>query len=55
MNDLQVRNNLEPDRDAFSRKTSTPAATGLVGASGQAPKLEDRWKKPVILPNAGHE
>ena len=50
MNDLQVRTNLEQDRNAFGNRTSTPAVTGLVGASGQAPKLEDRWTKPVILP-----
>jgi hypothetical protein len=50
MNDLQVRSNLEQDRKAFGNKSSTPAVTGLVGASGQAPKLEDRWTKPVVLP-----
>ena len=40
MNDLQVRDNLEQ---------KAQGATTLAGVSGQAPKLEDRWMKPVIL------
>lgn len=31
-------------------ETATPDGKALVGANGQAPKLEDRWTKPVILP-----
>lgn len=45
MNDLQTRDDLEQNSQ------HTPQSrTALVGASGQAPKLEDRWTKPVILP-----
>lgn len=50
MNDLQVNDNLAQDTKVSSREASTPGGTTLVAVSGQAPKLEDRWKKPVILP-----
>ena len=43
MNDLQVRDNLE-------QKSKLTTGGTLAGASGQAPKLGDRWVKPVILP-----
>jgi len=45
MNDLQVRDNLEQ-----KSKHTTQGGTALIGASGQAPKREDLWTKPVILP-----
>lgn len=51
MNDLQVQpNNLEQNSKVPPREISTPGRAALVGVSGQAPKLEDRWTKPVILP-----
>jgi len=51
MNDLQVQdNNLEQNSKVPPREISTPGGTPLVGVGGQAPKLEDRWTKPVILP-----
>ena len=43
MNDLQVQDN-------NAERNSTSAGSPLVGVSGQAPKLEDKWTKPVILP-----
>lgn len=43
MNDLQIR-------DSSLQQKVPPIGGTLVGTSGQAPKLEDRWTKPVILP-----
>ena len=43
MNDLQVFDN-------SLKENATSGGTPLVGASGQAPKLDDKWMKPVILP-----
>lgn len=50
MNDLQVRNHLGQDSKVANRETLTEGGTALSAVSGQAPQLDDRWKKPVILP-----
>ena len=50
MTDLQVRNNVGQDSKVASREILTQGGTTLSAASGQAPRLDDRWKKPVILP-----
>ena len=43
MNDLQVQDN-------SLKQNLTSGGTRLAGVSGQAPKLDDSWMKPVILP-----
>lgn len=51
MNEQQVQdNNVKQNSKVPPREIITPGGTPLVGTSGQAPKLEDRWTKPVILP-----
>lgn len=51
MNELQVQdNNVKQNAQIPPREITTPGGTPLVGASGQAPKLDDPWMKPVILP-----
>lgn len=54
MSDLQVQdNNLKQNLKVAPQGVSTAGVMPLVGTSGQAPKLEDRWIKPVILPKLG--
>ena len=51
MNELQVQdNNVKQGSKVPPSEITTLGGTPLVGVSGQAPKLEDRWMKPVILP-----
>lgn len=51
MNELQVKENvLDENPKVPPREFATTVGSPLVGVSGQAPKLEDRWLKPVILP-----
>jgi len=51
MNELQVRENLLDQNPKISPSASaTPVGNTLTGVSGQAPKLEEHWMKPVILP-----
>ena len=51
MNELQGQdNNVKQGSKVPPSEITTLGGTPLVGVSGQAPKLEDRWMKPVILP-----
>lgn len=51
MNELRVNENvLDQNSKAPPREFASSVGSPLVGVSGQAPKLADRWLKPVILP-----
>jgi len=51
MNGLQVKENvLDQNSNIPPREFASTVGRPFVGVSGQAPKLEDRWIKPVILP-----
>ena len=51
MNELQVKENIFGQNSKTpSREFPTQVGGPLVGTSGQAPKFEEPWTKPVILP-----
>jgi hypothetical protein len=50
MNDLQVKEKVLGNDPKVSSSGVAPNGSSLVSSSGQAPKLEDKWLKPVILP-----
>jgi hypothetical protein len=49
MNELNVQEDKAAKNSRASREIA-PVGRTLVGTSGQAPRSEDRWTKPVILP-----
>ena len=51
MNELRVNENvLDQNSKVPPKEFASLVGSPLVGVGGQAPKLEDRWVKPVILP-----
>jgi len=50
MNELKVQENKSAQNSPLPSREIAPVGRTLVGTSGQAPRSEDRWTKPVILP-----
>jgi hypothetical protein len=50
MNDLQINKNVFGQDPKVPSSGVPPSGSSMVAPSGQAPKLDDKWLKPVILP-----